>query len=114
MSIFHTSSLAASRTFCPFLPMASESCESSTITSMCFSIGSMMLTRLFWRGSLARYLEEKGKMAKEVALVEITGESSEDRKSESFHCCSFVSSGRIRTYNASFRRQIRKLRLAAS
>jgi integrase len=34
---------------------------------------------------LARYLEEKGKMAKEVASVEITGESSEDRKPESFH-----------------------------
>ena len=40
MSIFQPSSLAARRTFWPFLPMASESCESSTITSMCFSSGS--------------------------------------------------------------------------
>src|ERR1039458_4948242 len=50
MSTFHPSSLAARRTFWPFLPMASESCESSTITSMCFSSASTMVTRLIFAG----------------------------------------------------------------
>ena len=36
MSIFQPSSLAARRTFCPFLPIASDNCVSSTITSSCF------------------------------------------------------------------------------
>ena len=50
MSIFQPSSFAASRTFWPFLPMASESWLSSTITSRCFSAESTTVTRLTLAG----------------------------------------------------------------
>ena len=45
MSIRQPVSFAASRTFWPFLPMASESCLSSTITSMTRSRSSTIDTR---------------------------------------------------------------------
>ena len=45
MSIFQPVSLAASRTFWPFLPIASDSCRSSTTTSITRCSSSTMLTR---------------------------------------------------------------------
>ena len=45
MSTRQPISFAASRTFWPFLPIASESCASSTITSMCLPSGSTIATR---------------------------------------------------------------------
>ena len=53
MSIFQPSSFAASRTFWPFLPMASDNCVSSTITSSCFSVRSVIETRLTLAGCSA-------------------------------------------------------------
>jgi hypothetical protein len=53
MSIFHCRSLAARRTFWPFLPMASESWVSSTMTSICLSARSVMETRLTLAGCSA-------------------------------------------------------------
>ncbi len=50
MSMFQPISLLARRTFCPFLPMASESCVSSTITSMCRVSASMICTRVTFAG----------------------------------------------------------------
>ena len=38
-------SFAASRTFCPFLPIASDNCLSSTTTSITRSLSSTMETR---------------------------------------------------------------------
>ena len=45
MSIFQPVSFAASRTFWPFLPIASDSCRSSTTTSITRFSSSTMLTR---------------------------------------------------------------------
>ena len=53
ISIFQPSNLAARRTFCPFLPMASESWLSSTTTSRCFSALSTTVTRLTFAGCSA-------------------------------------------------------------
>jgi hypothetical protein len=53
MSIFHCSSFAARRTFWPFLPIASDSWVSSTITSSCFSPRSVIETRLTFAGCSA-------------------------------------------------------------
>jgi hypothetical protein len=50
MSIRQPVSLAASRTFCPFLPMASDNCLSSTMTSITFSRSSVMDTRCTFAG----------------------------------------------------------------
>ncbi len=50
MSMSQPISLLASRTFCPFLPMASESCESSTITSSFLFSGSVICTRVTFAG----------------------------------------------------------------
>src|SRR6266849_3961576 len=53
ISIFQPSSFAASRTFCPFLPMARESWLSSTTTSRCLSLASTTVTRLTFAGCSA-------------------------------------------------------------
>ena len=50
MSIRQPVSFAASRTFCPFLPMASDSCLSSTTTSMTRSRSSTIDTRWTFAG----------------------------------------------------------------
>src|SRR6266576_3176374 len=50
MSMSQPISLLARRTFCPFLPMASESCESSTITSSFLFSGSVICTRVTFAG----------------------------------------------------------------
>src|SRR5262249_5824064 len=50
MSMRHPVSFAASRTFCPFLPMASDSCLSSTTTSITRSFSSTMDTRWTFAG----------------------------------------------------------------
>ncbi len=47
--MFHPTSLEASLTFCPFLPIASRSCSSGTITSMVFSF-SFTSTRMISAG----------------------------------------------------------------
>ena len=53
MSIRQPISFEASRTFCPFLPIASESWLSSTTTSRCFSVASRTVTRLTLAGCSA-------------------------------------------------------------
>src|SRR5258708_1632635 len=50
MSMSQPISLLASRTFCPFFPIARESCESSTITSSFFVSGSIICTRVTFAG----------------------------------------------------------------
>ena len=50
MSMSQPISLLARRTFCPFLPMARESCESSTITSSFLFSGSVICTRVTFAG----------------------------------------------------------------
>src|SRR2546426_351465 len=54
MSMLHPISLLARRTFCPFLPMASDNCVSSTITSRCRVSGSTICTRVTLAGLSAR------------------------------------------------------------
>ena len=53
-------SLAASRTFWPFLPIASESCLSSTTTSMTFSSSSTIVTRWTLAGLSALVTNDTG------------------------------------------------------
>ena len=53
MSILQPVSFAARRTFWPFLPIASESCLSSTITSTTGSSVSMTVTRCTRAGLMA-------------------------------------------------------------
>src|SRR5438093_523065 len=53
MSMRQPTSLAAKRTFWPFLPMARESCLSSTTTSMIFCSSSTIVTRLILAGESA-------------------------------------------------------------
>ena len=50
ISTFQPINFAASRTFCPFLPIARDNCVSSTITSICRSIMSRIVTRLILAG----------------------------------------------------------------
>ena len=53
MSIFQPVSLAASRTFWPFLPIASDNCLSSTTTSITRSASSTIDTRCTLAGLIA-------------------------------------------------------------
>src|SRR2546422_36855 len=71
MSMFHPISLLATRTFCPFLPMASDNCVSSTITSRCRVSGSTICTRvtLAGLGAFRRALNRADHDAQPVAQV---------------------------------------------
>ena len=60
MSMRQLSSFAASRTFWPFLPIANESCDSSTMTSMCCTSGSTTFTRETLAGLRAQRTISKG------------------------------------------------------
>ncbi len=60
MSIRQPNSLAASRTFWPFLPMARESCVSSTITSICFPARSTIVTLAILAGLSALVTKTTG------------------------------------------------------
>ena len=60
MSIRQPVSLAARRTFCPFLPIASDSCLSSTITSITLSRSSTIDTRCTFAGLSALVTKPTG------------------------------------------------------
>ncbi len=60
MSIFQPVSFAARRTFCPFLPIASDSCLSSTTTSITRLTSSTMVTRCTRAGLIAWVTNSSG------------------------------------------------------
>jgi len=60
-SSFQPESREARRTFCPFLPMASESWSSGTITSMACSSSSMMIFDTL-AGASARHTYSAGSL----------------------------------------------------